>query len=212
MNSSIIIFDFDGTLADSFDFVSDFLTRQAGKEGLKLEERRRRYAGLTMWEMAQKLRIPLWRALWLFFHGRRVMTRHINEIKPFPGMRQVVKTLHGGGYQLFALSSNRNANIQIFLKQHGLEEYFTGTQGSASILGKPLALRRLLWHYNLEAQDCVYIGDEAGDIEAAHRMHMHAMGVTWGYNNTRKLKQAKPYAVVDTPAELVSVLRSAQRI
>src|SRR5579863_1105359 len=106
----------------------------------------------------------------MFFYGRRVMTRHMNEVEPFAGVGDVLRTLHGQGHQLFILSSNRNENVQLFLSQHGWLSYFSRTQGNASILGKSVALRVLLRRRRLAVTDCFYIGDEIGDLEAAQRL------------------------------------------
>lgn len=200
-----IIFDLDGTLADSFAFVSRFIAQKGGESGLTLAERRRQFQGLTMRGMAGKLGISLRRQLWLFFYGRRQMTKQIGRIKPFEDVEDVIKSLHSQGYALYALSSNRNKNIQLFFRRYGLAQYFTATQGSASLLGKTLALCVLLWRHDLRAADCFYVGDEAGDLKAARRLHIHAIGVTWGYNELEALSVEKPYAIAKTPDDLVKI-------
>jgi phosphoglycolate phosphatase len=206
MSNNVIIFDFDGTIADSFGFVTEFLVDQAGKAPMALKERRSYFGGLSVRSMAEKLGMPLYQRLWLFFHGRRVMTKHMGEIKPFAGVVEVVKTLHTSGYRLFAVSSNRNENIQIFLREYDLSQYFIGTLGSASIIGKTMSLRLLLWQRGVKAENCVYIGDEVGDIEAAHRLHIRTVAVSWGFNSVEALVAQNPAALVHTPSELLKVI------
>ena len=206
MSQGNIVFDFDGTIADSFEFVSGFLADKGGHSDWTLDERRRQFAGLTMREIADKLGIPIWQAIWMYFYGRRVMTRHLTEVKPFAGIVSAIKDLHEKGYALYALSANRENNIQLFLEQHKLAQYFSGMQGSASIIGKTLALRRLIWRHEIEKSECIYIGDEAGDMRAARRLHVRGIAVTWGYNKEPKLRIEKPYAIANSPSELLKIL------
>ncbi len=208
MSKKVIIFDFDGTLADSFDFVTALLVDQAGLAPLSLPERQKYFGGLSIRKMTEKLGMPFFKKLWLFFHGRRVMTKHMQEVKPFPGIESVIKDLHDKGFRMFAVSSNRNENIQIFLRQHGLAKYFAGTRGSASIVGKTTVLRTLLWQRDVRAADCTYVGDEIGDIDAAKRLKIRTVAVGWGYNDLSALAAQKPSAVANTPAELSRILKS----
>ncbi len=206
MSRKIIIFDLDGTLADSFGFVTKYLAEQAGEPGMTLEERKKQFGGLSIRNMAEKLGIPYWRRVWLFFHGRRVMTKNITKIKPFDGIEPVLRELHEQGYEFFAVSSNRNENIRLFLREHGLLDYFSKTQGSASIVGKTMALRKLLWQREVSAKDCVYVGDEVGDMVAARRLHIRTVAVSWGYNTVSALGARKPSAIAKTPADLIKIL------
>jgi phosphoglycolate phosphatase len=201
---SAVIFDFDGTIADSFDYVSDLMARKAGQPGLSLAARQKRFAGLSIRGMMFELhKSHLW-GLWLFFYGRREMTGHLSEIKIFPGMDEVIKKLHDMEYQLFILSSNRNINVRLLLDRYELTRYFVHTQGNASILGKGIALRWLLWRHRLNPRDCTVIGDEIGDLDAAKSLAIRDVAVTWGYNAADALKARQPSAIVSTPHELLN--------
>ncbi|HSW80052.1 MAG TPA: HAD-IA family hydrolase [Candidatus Saccharimonadales bacterium] len=210
MKKQVIIFDFDGTIADSFDFVTSYLLGQANAAPLSLKEREKLFRGLSIRKMADKLGMPLLKKAWIFFHGRRTMTKHMAEIKPFPGMVDVIKELHAKGYRLFAVSSNRNENIQIFLRNHGIADFFSGTLGSASVVGKTMALRTLLWHREISAVNCTYIGDEVGDIKAAKQLRIKTIAVTWGYNDIDALKAQAPDAIVKSPGELLKIIAGLQ--
>lgn len=206
MGKAIVIFDFDGTIADSFEFVSSFLVRESGHGVWSLTERRRQFAGLSMRHIADKLGISPWRSLWMYFYGRRAMTKQLARIKAFDGVVEAVLLLHGYGHELFLLSSNRHKNMQIFLQQHGIAGCFSAIQGSASLVGKTLVLKNLLWRYELDRANCVYVGDEADDLKAARRLGIRAVAVTWGYNNAKTLAAEEPYAIAKTPKELTNIL------
>jgi phosphoglycolate phosphatase len=202
---SVIIFDFDGTIADSFAFVSQFALQQAGRPALTLPERQREFGGLSIRGMMDKLDKPVWWGLWMFVYGRRVMTKHMGEVEPYPDIVETLRALHAQGHRLYILSSNRNKNVRLFLDNHGLTPYFYRTRGNASLLGKSFALRRLLLRDRLQAADCYYVGDETGDLEAARPLQIRSVAVTWGYNNAAALAAEKPSALVNTPKELLAV-------
>lgn len=204
---STIIFDFDGTIADTFDYVSELMSRKAGLPNLTLDERRLRFGGLSIRGMMHNLKKPYWWGLWMFFYGRREMSRHMYEIKLFVGMELVIRELHKRGHKLYVLSSNRNQNIRLLLDHYKLAPYFTHTQGNASILRKGVALRWLLWRHHIDPKDCYYVGDETGDLDAARRLGIRGVGVVWGYNHEEKLLADKPVALAKKPRDLLKLLQ-----
>jgi len=210
MNRKTLIFDFDGTLADSFDFVTSFLAEKAGKE--MTPEMRRRLGGMSMRGMARELEIPKRRFLSLFVGGRRAMGRRMEEIKPVPGIEDMLRDLQDGddGYKFLVLSSNRKKNVQLFLKNNNLGQYFSDVKGNASLLGKARGLRAMLQRNGLEPEDCVYIGDEVGDLKAAHNVGVIAVGAAFpeGYNSEEMLAAEHPAAIARDPAELLEILRN----
>jgi phosphoglycolate phosphatase len=201
MSRGTIIFDFDGTLADSFQLVSSFIATQAGKTNLTPAERNH-LKGLSMRDIAKELEVPSWRYLWMFFEGRRMMSGRMDEVKPFVGVTSAVRVLRAQGWDLYVLSSNSNSNIQLFLKRYELEKYFVRTQGSASFFGKTQALRTILRRNKLDPRQSFYVGDEARDLYAARRSNIRGVAVAWGYNNLKTLAAEKPFAAAKTPADL----------
>lgn len=200
-----IIFDFDGTIADSFEYVSDFLVREARLAPLD-PVAKKTLRGLSTVGMARHLGFHWWDAPRLLFHGQRRMQDRIKNLHGFPGMNDAIRKLHAEGHQLFVVSNNSAKNIQAFLVHQKIAEYFTDIYGSAGIFSKAPTLRQVLRKYNLEAIDAVYVGDEWRDVRAAHRANMRAVAVSWGFASRRKLLRMKPMAVVDNTEELLRIL------
>jgi phosphoglycolate phosphatase len=121
-----IIFDFDGTIADSFQYVYDFLCREAGRPADEQAAAAMQYRGMSMKAMALKLGIPLWRLPFLYFRGRKVMREHLMDVQPFGGMPELIRALHSSGERMYIVSSNSARNIRNFLKTNELESYFIG--------------------------------------------------------------------------------------
>lgn len=200
-----IIFDLDGTIADSFDYVSEFLAREAHKWPLS-EADKQQLRGRSMAGMARQLGHHWWNTPELFLKGRRRMRHSIRHWEPFADMPEVIRKLHAEGHELFVVSSNSLHNMRQFLHRHHLHTYFLKIYGGVGMFGKAPALRRLLREQNLALKDALYIGDEVRDVEAARELGLRIIAVSWGFADLASL-QAKPIAgVAHTPSEIISLL------
>ena len=200
-----IIFDFDGTIADSFDYVADFMVAEAKLPPLT-DEKRQELRGLSMVEMARQLGYNWWTGAILFVKGRRKMRQVIKQLNAFEGMPQLMRKLHNEGHELFIVTSNSVGNVKLFLRNHHINKYFLEIYGGVGIFSKSPALRRLFEEQNLDIKNAVYIGDELRDVESAQAIGLKAIAVSWGFANRQDLKNAKPTHIVDTPAELMALL------
>ncbi len=199
---STIIFDFDGTIADSFKVVLDIFYELTGKEPYD-EEQISKFKAMSMRKAVKAAHLPPRQIPRLLIKGRTQMSQRLNELKPFPDIKQVLKKLHDNGHNLLVISSNSQSNVRSFLKEHKLDAYFDGVYGGIGLLSKASALRRVLRINKLAAQDCYYVGDEIRDIHAAKRAHIRSIAVTWGYNDGAILAARKPFMTADSPKDLL---------
>lgn len=199
-----VIFDFDGTIADSFDYVVDFLAARAGRQ--LTDQQRQELRGRSMVAIARQLGHPWWRLIGLFLKGRRQMAGRINQVETFTGVREVIEKLHAEGHELFIVSSNSVANVHKFLHHYKLHVYFLEVYGGISIFGKAPALRRLLREQNIEKNDAVYIGDELRDVQAAQSIKLRVIGVTWGFARPSDLEALQPTAIARRPNDIIKIL------
>ena len=152
---SAIILDFDGTIADSFDFVVGLLADRAGKQLQPDDFPALR--GMSMAAVGRQFGLSWYRLFNLFLVGRRRMADHIEKVKPFEGMPELIEKLHAEGHELFILTSNTVRSVHTFLHHYGLHKYFFEVYGNISLFGKAPALRRLLRENNLQPKDAIYI-------------------------------------------------------
>lgn len=202
---AVIIFDMDGTIADSFDYVADFMAREAGMEPLS-NEQKEQLRGKSMREMTRQLGYHWWQAIPLFFKGRRRMRHTIKHLESFEGMPEIIRKLHSEGHELFILSANSVRNIRLFLHKQKIHKYFLEIYGGVGMFTKAPALRELLREHNFLIDDAVYIGDEMRDVLAAQSIGLRTVAVTWGFAHRASLKALKPTAMADTPDQLMSIL------
>lgn len=201
-----IIFDFDGTIANTFDYTVDFLSREGGMELNK--DQRAALHGLSMFRIARKMGLPWHRLPGLFFKGRREMSPAMKNIEPFDGMLDVLRELRSKRHKLFILSTNTTRNINKFLNRHGLERYFVHVYGGVGMFGKAPALRRLLREQHIETRRAVYIGDETRDVMAAKSLGVRVIAVTWGFAREADLKADGPDGLAAKPRDLPRLIQS----
>lgn len=201
-----LIFDFDGTLADSFELALE-IAHELMDLGQLDEDEIARLRGMPPAKVMRKLHIPLTRVPRLLIRGRQKMHERIAEVHPFPGMPESLRSLHGSGYHLLVMSSNSERNVRTFLRANDLESYFDGVYGGASIFNKATALRKVMHRNRLGANDCFYIGDEVRDVVAAAKVGVEPVAVTWGFQTTDALLKYHPFALAKKPADLVRIFR-----
>lgn len=200
--SSVVIFDFDGTLADSFLVALNAFCEVTRREPMPREDISR-LRGMGVRQLLHELRIPPWKVPFLAWRVRGVMQTQVKRIDLVPGLADVVRKL-SKKHQLFVLSSNSTESIRYVLQRFGIADCFAGIYGGAQPLRKHRALRKLLRDKHLPASNVWYVGDTTGDIEAAHYVGVNSVAVSWGYNNIAALERHHPEVLVFTPEELVA--------
>lgn len=201
-----IIFDFDGTIADSFDYVAGFLERHVRRGRPLTHTEKEKLRGMTMQQMAIHLGSPYWYLPILFIIGRRAMGKAIYDVPIFGGMGKVLEQLQAEGHQLMIVSSNNNRNIKRSLKQHHFYKYFTDIYGNAGFFGKKRAIRRILWRNSLDAKDAIYIGDEVRDVIAAKAAGIRVVAAGWGFDKADILASHQPTAIAHAPQDIIHIL------
>lgn len=201
-----VIFDFDGTIADSFDYVFKFLKKEAGNETNFDEKDLSSLRRMSMRKLAVYLGVPLWRLPWTFFRGRRAMREHMEQVQPFEGMIEVIRQLNQEGAILFIASSNSAKNIRHLLRRQGILDCFRAVQSSAGITGKSAMIRQIILRYRLRRDETWYIGDEVGDIISADRAGVKALPVAWGFADPERLKTMRPNGIAQKPSDILRIV------
>jgi phosphoglycolate phosphatase len=199
-----LIFDFDGTIADTFQIVERSGLELAKKYGLHIDAAEAKRIGLKKALMKDKF--PMWKVPRAMMDLKAAINQGIREeVQLFPGMKPVLEQLTQT-YSLVILSSNSKDNIECFLAKNAIQELFSFIYSDSSLFGKQIVINRLCKRHHISLKEMVYIGDEDRDIHAAHKLKIPVIAVSWGYNVRELLAAEKPDYLVDKPEELLGIL------
>jgi phosphoglycolate phosphatase len=204
-----LIFDFDGTLADTYKMFEELVYRFAPLfTRVKISDADIKKARkMPVTEIIKEYRIS---PLRIFWHRRRVLNylkARMADIKPIPGVILMLKALKAAGIKMFILTSNSKENVNAFLKNNQIE-VFDGVYARRDLFGKAAGIKKILQEWKLTEKEAVfYVGDETRDIEAAKKAGIGAIAVSWGYSEATLLKKFTPDIVVSKPEEMLKFAR-----
>jgi len=206
MKDDVIIFDFDGTIADSLGCTIEIFRELTGWKGAQTQAEIDVFRRMPLRKVIKEVKVPVYQIPTLLMRGRKMMTSRITEVPVFEDMARVIKQLHKDGRRMLVMSSNSTQNVETFLRHHKLHTYFEAVYGGVGLFNKGAALKRTLRLNNLDRSKCVYIGDEQRDIEGARRVHVKVIAVSWGYNDPSLLAQQRPTAIAKTPGDILEIV------
>lgn len=201
----LIIFDFDGTLADSAPWFIGTLNDIAKTLGFRSVNEREievlrgkpnreiiRYLGIRFWQMPTIAR-----------ELRKRSLEAAGMIKLFGGVPGLLQEIKSSGAQLAVVSSNGEDTVRRVLGTSAalVDHYACGV----SLLGKAARFRQLQRKLKLQPSQVLAVGDEGRDVEAAHRAGFASAAVTWGYATKDALQRCSPTFIVNSLSELASL-------
>ncbi len=206
----IAIFDFDGTLANTFPLFVDTLGDLAARHNFRMPPQSDvdKLRELSAKEILRELQLPLWRVPKVLSDFRGVM-RERNEIRPFDGIIDALQTLADRKIMLAVATSNSLGNVETVLG-HALISRLAALECGATLFGKARRLRRVLQVTHMEKANAIYIGDEIRDADAARKIGIPFGAVAWGYTDLRALLPLQPDAIFKTPQDLLTLTSPAR--
>jgi len=209
MKKKYIIFDFDGTLADTVPVMLTLIEELAEEVGYDKEIT----AADLEWvrdhefkDIPKKFGIPWIKIPYILLKGRELLKKQMFSVPPCRGILELLQNLKKEEYILAILSSNRRDSIQEFIVKHKLEPYFTFVHSELNIFGKDRALLSLLKQYKMPLEESIYVGDEIRDREACKKINLDCISVSWGLNSYDAFKKYGAQWIAAKPQEIVKLL------
>ena len=201
-----ILFDFDGTLADTVRAGVAAFNQLAERYGFsEITEENADVLRTNGPRAAMKaLHVPMYRVPLVLRHLRSDIRASLPSFGFTDGMRAAILELKEKGYRLGIVTSNSEENVNEFL-QNNKAEFFDFIHAGAGVFNKAGKIKRLLLDEGLKNHETIFVGDEIRDMEAAHKNGMVCIAVTWGINSREGLAGAEPDFIVDTATELVDL-------
>ncbi|MCS0584905.1 HAD hydrolase-like protein [Massilia pinisoli] len=203
MTYRLAMFDFDGTLADSFPFFLSVFNTVADRHAFRRIDVSRagelRHLGVR--QMMDHVGLPAWKLPLASKTFMAMMQDSAHEIPLFDGIADALRHLHGRGVQLAVVSSNSEHNVRAVLGPE-LTALVARFDCGMSVFGKASRIRAVLKACDAAPAEALYIGDQATDAEAARKAGVAFGAVHWGYATIEALRAQACVTEFVTPADL----------
>ena len=206
MEKTLLIFDFDGTIANTLEVAVDIVNEMSEEFHFPsvTKEEFVHYRGKSIPELMRLSGLSWIQLPALVKRTRDHFKQRIGDVLPVEGMPDILRALASEGYRLGILTSNTQENVEAFLKLYDLE-LFEFVQAPKSIFGKASRLKYLQKNLRIPHQHMVMIGDEIRDTQAAQKAQIDSVAVTWGFNSEELLQSHSPTCILQQPQELLSL-------
>lgn len=207
--SKFLLFDFDGTVANSIDTffkLGNEMAIKYNKPSLTMEQFQQ-LSQLSMKERCRQLGIPLYKIPEFTIEILKKFRQHLTTVPPVEHMFSTLVKLHQDGHRMAVLSSNSEVNIRTWLKEQNFN-YFDEVIASPGLFGKSRSISSLMKRNKLHHENVVYIGDEVRDIDACKKSKIPIIAVTWGLDTHAFLLQANPDFIAHQPSDIITILNN----
>jgi len=207
---ALIIFDYDGVLADTLDDLLQSGQEACNKLGVDHLVNKEDINNLEVMSFAsfgQACGVPEqlvdeFVQICLGFLAKKKSPPAI-----FTGLGDVVRHL-AVDHKIAVVTTNSSQNVNAFLVKHNLDRFIHAVYGIDSPGSKAqkisIARDRLL--AGTKTESVFMIGDSLSDIYAAKEAFVASVAVTWGHQSLEKLLRGDPDYVVDSPHDLIHVI------
>lgn len=207
MKYKLIIFDFDGTLADSFPYFLSTINTLAKIYNFPPinPEDVDQLRGMDARQLMKNAHLPAWKIPLIAKAFIRLMAKDIEQIHLFKGVPDLLKQLSNQGVQIAIVSSNSEANIRRVLGPQTaalITYYGCGT----SLFGKQHKFRKAMANRGVKPNEVLCVGDEVRDLEAAKGAAMAFGAVAWGYTRVDVLEAHPDIALFYTVDDIIETV------
>lgn len=201
----MIIFDFDGTIADTISLGIKIVNDHADKYKYNRLDRESN-GHLSATKLIKRIEVNPLKLPYLMFLLRKKLGERGSEIQIFPGIKDILEELKTSGHKLGIITSNSTKNVSDFLKRNEIESYFSYIRTKVAIFGKKKALIKAK---KILKTNFLYVGDEIRDIEACKKSNTPIVCVSWGLNSAQGLESHNLGLVANTPEQALSLIKNS---
>lgn len=205
-------FDLDGTLMDTDDETVEALSqsmRFLGEDrAMRLARRLVMFGETPMSAIITALDFFGLDAL-MFKVRARMRSTAPATFRLIPGAKPLLRYLWEHDQQLAVVTTRPEADAKIFLRQHGLDEWFSLVATNTTtqrLKPHPEPVLYAVEHLGCTLDACVMVGDTPVDVRAARRAGVWAVGVLCGFGEARELHRAGAHLVLSSTADLLPLL------
>jgi phosphoglycolate phosphatase len=209
----LLIFDWDGTLIDSIDWIAHCL-QQAGKHygfAVPDDTSAKNVIGLSIKKAIQTL-FPSadehTQTQLITHYSEAYFSKQLSKDDLFPGVFDMLEHLKQSGYQLAVATGKTRAGLDEALQATGTGDLFCVTRCSDETASKPdpKMLHEIMQHANIPKERTVMIGDSIHDLQMALNAKISAIAVSCGAHSEEFLQQYSPLRCLQQPTQLLNII------
>ncbi len=209
----LIIFDWDGTLVDSIDWIVQCIQKAAAHYACPVPEPQaaRDIIGLSI-EQAMQVLLPdvdsETHSKIAAHYGQHFFAKQISRDDLFPGVYPMLQKFKQDGYRLAVATGKKASGLALAIEATGVADLFCTTRCSDQTASKPdpLMIDEIVAELGVGKQRTLMVGDSAHDLQMALNAGVASVGVTCGAHSEAILKQYQPLRCLAYPTELIGII------
>ncbi len=209
----LIIFDWDGTLINSIDWITNCLQHAAEQYNCPTPEYQaaKDVIGLSINKAIQTL-FPeadeQTHEQLIACYSQKYCSKQLSRDDLFPGVYEMLLQLNKAGYQLAVATGKTRAGLRQALQATETEDLFCITRCSDETASKPdpKMLHEIIQLTNTTKERTLMVGDSIHDLQMALNAHISAIAVSCGAHSEKFLRQYHPLLCLQQPTELLNII------
>ncbi len=212
-----VVFDFDGTIADTIEAIREAINRTMRELGLEehsygdvlsfINNGARELVRRAIGEAPDGDAARIDRALAIY--EKHYENTYALTDSTYDGMRELIERLHREGFRVGVLSNKQDPFVKRLCENVLAKGSYDLAQGA--LVGHPTKPHPFLSSLvadtlGVPAERCIMVGDSHVDVQTAVNAGMKHVGVTWGFRDAESLRQAGATRLVDTVSELYGAI------
>lgn len=205
MDIKTVVFDFDGTIADTLETVVEAVNELAPKYSYKPIENAEVFRGKEIRDLIKEYAggVKFYEMPFYIHEIKKLIREKAQKASAFENIKTLIDAL-SQKYKIAIISSNSEENIRPFLEKEKIN--VDSIYSDDSIFGKHKVINNFLKDNNLKPEEIIYIGDEIRDIQACKKSNVKIIAVTWGFSSKELLEKEKPDFIVDNVLDILNIL------
>jgi len=203
----LIIFDFDGTLADSYQWFLSVFDEVVERYSLpRLDQSElRQLRKVDIRQISRQFNIPLWKIVQIGSHLQKKMASQIDKVLLVDGMQAVLDGLAAAGVRMAVVTSNAEENVKQVLGPHNVNR-FEAFEAGVTLYGKKAKFDKVLKKTGVDPLKVLSIGDELRDLKSSRQAGIVFGAVGWGATELETFRAHNPDVLFTQPDDILNTV------
>lgn len=205
----LVVFDFDGTIADTNEAILRTFKRAAAENGvncasdreielsigLHLRDMFRELCGVTDPELIKKC----------IDSYLTIFGEYYSCIKLYPGVSETMAQLKEKGIKVAIATNRGESSLTVLIKMLGIDVFvdkYVTPEYVKNVKPAPDMLEKLMADFGVTPEETLMVGDTTYDIEMGRKAGCHTCAVTYGSHPAARIAESRPERMIDTMTDL----------